>query len=221
MGNYVKAADAIRDAFECAVVIVHHCGYEGTRPRGHSSLIGALDAQVAVSRVALVEYMKDGRDGPEGTKLISRLERVDLGFGDEGDEISSCVVVPVIPGEGVMAAAPRAWDKGAKLRDSDKIAHMALFEVIKERGVVPPPDPHIPKGMRCALMDDWKSQAYNRGLGIEKSVSARRQVFHRAKDLLTPTGATRHRMSFGRRRHLSHLINGAGRKYNADVGISF
>src|SRR5262249_55468616 len=43
MGMYVKAADAIRDAFGCAVVIVHHCGIEGTRPRGHTSLTGAAD----------------------------------------------------------------------------------------------------------------------------------------------------------------------------------
>ena len=38
MAAYIRAADAIRDAFNCAVVIVHHCGHEGTRPRGHLSL---------------------------------------------------------------------------------------------------------------------------------------------------------------------------------------
>ena len=69
MSAYIKAADAIRDAFNCAVVIVHHCGHEGTRPRGHSSLMGALDAQVAVTRdaedkiIATVELMKDGPEG--------------------------------------------------------------------------------------------------------------------------------------------------------------
>jgi hypothetical protein len=42
MSNYIKAADAIRDAFNCSVTIVHHCGHEGTRPRGHSALMGAL-----------------------------------------------------------------------------------------------------------------------------------------------------------------------------------
>ena len=93
MGNYIKAADAIREALGCVVIIVHHCGYEGTRPRGHSSLIGDLDAQVAVARdagnnvLATVEMMKDGKDGPEGVTLTSRLEVVDLGFDDEGDAI--------------------------------------------------------------------------------------------------------------------------------------
>src|SRR5262245_1911051 len=34
MSAYISAADAIREAFRCAVVIVHHCGVDGTRPRG-------------------------------------------------------------------------------------------------------------------------------------------------------------------------------------------
>jgi hypothetical protein len=71
MSAYVKAADAIRDAFNCLVVIVHHCGHDGTRPRGQSSLLGALDAQIAVKRdeadnvIATVELMKDGSQGDD------------------------------------------------------------------------------------------------------------------------------------------------------------
>src|SRR5262245_37115718 len=52
MTAYLNAADAIREAFECAVVIVHHCGVDGTRPRGHTSLTGTVDAQLAVKRDA-------------------------------------------------------------------------------------------------------------------------------------------------------------------------
>jgi hypothetical protein len=72
---------AIRDAFNCAVVAVHHRGHEGTRPRGHSSLMGALDVQIGVARdasnniVASVELMKDGH---EGDQITSRLEVAEL-----------------------------------------------------------------------------------------------------------------------------------------------
>lgn len=38
MSAYVQAADAIREEFECAVPIVHHCGIDGTRPRGHTAI---------------------------------------------------------------------------------------------------------------------------------------------------------------------------------------
>ena len=48
MAAYIRATDSIRDAFDCLVLIVHHCGHDGSRPRGHSSLMGALDVQIAV-----------------------------------------------------------------------------------------------------------------------------------------------------------------------------
>ena len=69
MADYVRAADAIKEAFGCAVVLVHHCGHDDNRPRGHSSLLGAVDAQIAITRdagnnvVATVERMKDGPEG--------------------------------------------------------------------------------------------------------------------------------------------------------------
>jgi RecA-family ATPase len=42
MAKYIRGADAIREAFDCAVLIVHHCGVNDTRPRGHTSLTGPL-----------------------------------------------------------------------------------------------------------------------------------------------------------------------------------
>ena len=44
MGAYIKATDAIREAFDCSVLVVHHCGINDSRPRGHTSLTGAADA---------------------------------------------------------------------------------------------------------------------------------------------------------------------------------
>jgi RecA-family ATPase len=96
MSAYVNAADAIREAFNCFVGIVHHCGIDGSRPRGHTSLTGAVDVQIAVKRdtsdrvIVTVEYMKDG---PEGETLASLLETVEVGLDDEGDAITSCIVV--------------------------------------------------------------------------------------------------------------------------------
>ena len=37
MGAYIKATDAIREAFDCSVLVVHHCGINDSRPRGHTS----------------------------------------------------------------------------------------------------------------------------------------------------------------------------------------
>ena len=114
MAAYIRAADAIRETFHCAVIIVHHCGIAANRPRGHTSLSGADDAQIAVERdgdsgviTASVEHMKDGE---AGTAVRSRLESVDLGCDDDGDPITSCVIVPV---EGEKPSGRRREVSGA------------------------------------------------------------------------------------------------------------
>jgi hypothetical protein len=88
MSAYVRAADSLREAFDCAVIVVHHCGVDGTRPRGHTSLSGAADAQLCVNRdaasniIMTVEYLKDG---PPGDSIVSRLESVKVGIDEDGD----------------------------------------------------------------------------------------------------------------------------------------
>ncbi len=50
MTNYVRAAEAIREAFDCVCIIIHHCGWDESHPRGHSSLPAAVDAQLSLVR---------------------------------------------------------------------------------------------------------------------------------------------------------------------------
>jgi hypothetical protein len=96
MGNYIKAAEAIRNAFGCVVIIVHHCGLDETRPRGHTSLPGAVDAQLAVTRdgdfvTMEVEHM---RDGPEGTIVTGMAKVIEVGVDGNGKVMTSLVIVP-------------------------------------------------------------------------------------------------------------------------------
>src|SRR5262249_2581522 len=95
MTAYTRAAEVVREAFDCVVIIVHHCGWDATRPRGHSSLPAAVDAELSVTRegdVATVEvqYM---RDGPEGTQVIVKSRVVPVGHDASGQELSSLVMV--------------------------------------------------------------------------------------------------------------------------------
>lgn len=110
MGAYIKATDAIREAFDCSVLVVHHCGINDSRPRGHTSLTGAADARLAVTRDAAknilvdIEFMKDGEDS--GT-IVSALESLEVGIDEDREPITSCVVV--------AAEAPVAPERGPKL----------------------------------------------------------------------------------------------------------
>ena len=94
MAGYLAAADRLRETFHCLVLIVHHCGLEHGRPRGHTSLTGAADVQISIklvgdTSVLTVEFLKDGE---EGTQLYSKLEVVDVGYGK-----TSCVIVEADP----------------------------------------------------------------------------------------------------------------------------
>lgn len=181
MTAYVKAGDM---AFNCAVVIVHHCGHDGTRPRGHSSLMGAVDAQIAVKRdaadnvIATVELMKDGAQGDE---FASQLEVVEVGIDGDGDKITSCVIMPV---EGLATSRK---DKAAKLTKGAKIALRALHEAIGECGEVPPVSNHIPGSVKTVKVQTWRTYAYCLGISGSDEPRARQLAFRRAHEHLIAT----------------------------------
>jgi AAA domain len=96
MSACVAAASAIREAFKCLVVIVHHCGWDETRPRGHSSLSAAIEGQLAVTRqethiTVQIEFL---RDGPEGSEIHSAIKIVEVGEDANGKPLTSLVVLP-------------------------------------------------------------------------------------------------------------------------------
>ena len=117
MGKYIKAADMIRDAFDCIVVIVHHSPHDGDRPRGHSSLMGALDVQIAVIKDAddnVVATLELAKDMEVGLRFVSRLEKVELGKDADGDPVTSLVVREVADD-----VAPKKGKKTSERRSDD------------------------------------------------------------------------------------------------------
>jgi hypothetical protein len=98
MGKFIKACDALRLTFGGLVPLIHHCGVAASRPRGHTSLAGANDVQISISRnpegiiTVSVEHAKDMACG---TPFACRLEGVEIGLDDEGGASTSCIVVPV------------------------------------------------------------------------------------------------------------------------------
>lgn len=97
MGRLIEAAKRLQAALGGLVLLVHHSGKDQSRGlRGHSSLLGAIDASIEVTRnddrrAWRVGKAKDGRDGEEQP---FRLEVVELGTDAEGETVTSCVVVP-------------------------------------------------------------------------------------------------------------------------------
>jgi len=179
MAAYIRAADAIRDAFGCVVIIVHHCGIDATRPRGHTSLAGAVDAQIAVKRdgadniVVTVERMKDG---PEGDQIVSRLEVVEVGLDADGDALTSCAVLPV---EGVQVRP----DINRKLSDRQKLALDALAQCAADRGKPPPQTLGLPAGLLAVSLIEWRQELLARNV-IDRDGKNPRQDFSRIRSSL-------------------------------------
>lgn len=110
MGLIIEATKELQGMTGGLVLLVHHAGKDSSKGmRGHSSLHAALDVAIEVTRSEdrrewIVAKSKDGTDGEAHP---FRLEVVDLGEDEEGEPITSCVVVAAEPQDGRQRARPK------------------------------------------------------------------------------------------------------------------
>ena len=185
MAHYVQAADEVWRRFGCAIIVIHHCGIDDTRPRGSTSLSGAADAQIAVKKEAdgtvltEVELMKDG---PEGEQTGSRLEVVEVGIDDDGDPITSCVIVP---------AEVSTTTRKPKVTGQAQIALDLLRKAIAQAGKITPASNHIPGGQLVVSLNLWRDYCKSGGLAAGDNEEAFKKAWQRVRDKLLTTGNIR------------------------------
>jgi hypothetical protein len=156
MAKYLAAADLVAGELEAAVAIVHHCGIDASRPRGHTSLTGSVESQLSVERgengevVVTVEYAKDFA---EGARIISTLEPVTVGTDPDGDEITTLIVLPS-DREPASSGRPQG-----KISPRIQKALEALQNVIAGDQVT-----MLPGNRRAAHRDAWAAECNARGL---------------------------------------------------------
>jgi hypothetical protein len=97
MGLYVSNVLYVREKTGAAVLIVHHSGKDEARGmRGHTALLGALDAELAIEGEPGQErILRTGkvRDGDGHTDLFAfGLRPVELGIDSDGDSVRTCVL---------------------------------------------------------------------------------------------------------------------------------
>jgi hypothetical protein len=180
MAAYLRACAMLEDEFQCCICLVHHCGVEVGRPRGHTSLTAAADVQIVVTRDAMghvVAEIELSKDGPSGEVFVSKLEPVDIGVNDDGEMETTCLVIPV---EGMPAPKPEK----RKLSDQATLVQRALAEAIVDRG-----EAHsvIPAGLKGVSVENWREECYARGIGGPEK-EGMRQAFHRQKGALARLG---------------------------------
>lgn len=130
MGTAIGNARALREASGAMILLIHHAGKDASKgSRGWSGIKAAADVQIEVIRhddglrELHVEKLKDGEDG---LRWAFRLDVVELGVDEDGDPVTSCIVV-----EAEMAKPDEAADrKGIKRRgrlENHVLETMALF----------------------------------------------------------------------------------------------
>lgn len=173
MGAYLAAAEAIRNAFGCLVIIVHHCGHDGTRPRGHSSLGGALDVQIAVRKSAgdvIVAELELAKDLETGMRIASRLAIVEIGRDGDGDAVTSCVLKPADVPKATAGRPPKG----------ERAAFDALKTAIDAHGEIAPGSSPIPPGVRVVKVETWRRYARQSGISASSEPAALKKAFDRA-----------------------------------------
>jgi AAA domain len=153
MAKLIKACGALELAFGCLVPMIHHCGVVGTRPRGHTSLAGANNAQINVSKdehglvTVTAEHAKDMACG---TPFACRLESVKIGHDDNDDPMTSCVVMPA-----------EAKEQGPKLSAAPKLTLDLLQALVATDSKPPAPSDNIPAKARPVSAITWRERFYD------------------------------------------------------------
>ena len=97
MGEAISAIKAIQAELGGLILLVHHTGKDSTKGlRGHSSLHAALDAAIEVTRTDDRREWRiaKAKDGEDGEAHPFQLDVVQIGEDEDGDPVTSCVVVP-------------------------------------------------------------------------------------------------------------------------------
>jgi hypothetical protein len=175
MNAYVAAAQQIADG-GCAVALVHHTTKNGTSPAGSVALMGAADT------LALVEKLEGGthswtveeaKDDASGEAVGFRLEVVNGIIDATGDEVSSCVLVPLTPDQ----TPAREQNKGGRRPNVQRIDQVVA---ILARLLNAAPSLTIP-------VRHWRDAVYQETMPGE-AIDTKRKAFNRDRDRLVAEG---------------------------------
>jgi hypothetical protein len=98
MGAFIRNFDKLKDETGAHVLIIHHSGKDNVKgARGHSSLRGAVDTEIEITKDEniVTGEIKKQRDGRTDERFSFEFKIVNLGQDEDGDWITSCVLIPV------------------------------------------------------------------------------------------------------------------------------
>lgn len=181
MGQFIANVDFIRAETGAHVLVVHHSGKDTTRgARGSGSLRGAVDTEIELTRdgAVITATTRKQRDMPGEAEFHYTLRSVFLGYDEDGDAVTSCVVEPT------DEAPPK---RGPKISGQAKIALQAFGDALAHHGVTKTGD-MFPTDRQCVSLDHWRTFCDRHSLTEADNLTSRRTAFFKAKNRLQEAG---------------------------------
>ncbi len=179
-GMALAMAGRIERAIEGAVVLIAHPGKDPSKGiRGSYALFCGLDANLELVPVPgepglatwCARKVKDGEDGIE--RQFKRLV-VDLGQDEDGDPVTSCVIVPDESADSSRSARKAMTKKEADCFEAFRQAAMEYGEADQAGSFI---------GLH---VEDWRAYFY--ATSTAPTQDAKRSAFNKAKGALTRGG---------------------------------
>ena len=184
MAQYVKHVCALGAPFNCHVMLIHHPGKDASRGmRGSSVLRAAIDTEIMIETNARhgirTAKITKQREGATGQTVGFELEVVELGTDEDGDPITSCVVVPISATSTQRRKVPTG---------NAKAALHALHDALEAHGCQEPNFPAASASGNAVEASKWyEAFLANQGNKNLKSESSRKN-FKRAAKWLEENG---------------------------------
>lgn len=188
VGAFIMHVGKVQAALGAAILVVHHSGKDEARGmRGHSSLLGAVDAELEVvklspedseERVGQLTVTKQ-KDGEDGFKLAYKMESVQLSKIDDSKQ--SLAVVPVDSIEDVIAEAA---GRAPKMSGNQQLVFAALQRAMEDGGAHVSV-PHVPSDIPVVQVGLWRHTFYAMSTLSEE---ARKKAFQRGSEGLAAKG---------------------------------
>jgi hypothetical protein len=199
VGAFFRNATMIREATGVAVGAIHHTPLGAQRARGHGSITADNDGEIFVwpAENGAPNWWKVTRNkaGPSGDRFEFRMQKQIVGYDEERDEISSCVIRQLGSETAVEGAetadVATAFKTGKPTVTSDGRAILppnlvfalkALQSVLDEKGNDAPVAVKAPHGRKCVTNKEWLEELVRTRPGDDKEDQKFRDAARKMRD---------------------------------------
>ena len=192
MGGFIAQTGKLQQLYNCALMVIHHSGKHIKGLRGHSSLLGAVDTELEITRqdsvinsadpsvignaILTVSKQKDGADSiVVGIEVVL----VEIGISSLGFEITTSLAVR--QNQDIAGSNPKGSKNNAGSGGNQKIEMDSLYKTIKAKGSYRVVDGTSRFGVS---LDDWKDEFWSMKGCTEDDKAAFKKAWLRARERL-------------------------------------